>query len=333
MNWKTWIPLVLAVGLALVAAKLTHNVIAGKKAAGAKEAQSNFVQIVVARGDLPVGATLTKENLTLAPIPGTTPPAHTYTSTDDLLDRVSTQPLVQGQPINEKLLAPKGSGIGLQALVPTGMRAITIEVNEFSGIANLVAPGMNVDVVATFRDDATHDTVSRTVVQNVKVLAVGPRMSAVTADDEKSAYKSVTLLASPKEAERVELATYTGRPRIVLRSGRDNSTLAANQGAKLSEIAGGTADAINSGAAWLNAMMTRRPTSRPSDTNVEKVSDVKTRPIDPFGDYEARPQQRTVKIIRGGVESSVMFEAQRAPRRSDIMTDTSSDLKPVESNK
>jgi len=319
MNWKTWIPLVAAVGLALVAAKLTHNVIAGKKA-GAKEAQGNFVQVVVARGDLQPGAVLTKENLTLAPMPGTTPPPHTYTSTDDLVDRVSTSPLVQGQPINERLLAPKGSGTGLQALVPAGMRAVTIEVNEFTGNAGLMAPGMTCDVVGTFRDDTTHDTISRTVVQNLKILAVGPRMTAATSDDDKQPYKSITLLASPKEAERVELATYTGRPRLSLRGGRD--MIAYNsKGEKLSDFINGEAATASN---WLKEVMRRQPTTRQSnDTNVEKVSETKVKAIDPFEQFEAqRSQQRTVKIIRNGVESSVIFEAPRTSRSRDIMTDT-----------
>ncbi len=324
MNWKTWIPLVAAVGLALVAAKLTHDVIAGKKGDG-KDAGGDFVKIVVARGDLAPGAVLTKENLTLAPIPGTTAPAHTYTNTDDLVNRVAAQPLVQGQPINERLLAPSGSGFGLQALVPQGMRAVTIEVNEFTGLAGLVAPNMNVDVITTFRDDVTHDTITRTVVQNLKVLAVGPRMTAAADEADKAPYKSVTLLASPKDAERVELATYTGRQRLVLRSGRD--LVAYNtRGVGLSEIASGAGNAVASSQNWIKGLLTgaaKQPATRP----VEQVSDVTTTPppapaADPFSNDEPRTVQRTVKVIRNGVESSVIFEVPRPARLRDMLIET-----------
>ena len=152
MNWKTWIPLVLAVGLALVAAKLTHDVIAGKKAKPEENAQANFVQVVVARGDLPPGATLTKENLTLAPMPGSVAPAHTYTSTDDLIDRVSAQPLVQGQPINEKLVRGLvvGANVRLASLpeLPTAAEAGLPEF-EAQGWNGLFAPkGTPADVIA-----------------------------------------------------------------------------------------------------------------------------------------------------------------------------------------
>ncbi len=317
MNWKTWIPLVLAVGLALVAAKLTHDVIAGKKT-GTAEGPSNFVQVVVSRGDLPPGATLTKENLTLAPMPGTTAPPHTYTSVNDLMDRVSSQPLVQGQPIDERLLAPKGSGIGLQALVPQGMRAVTIEVNEFTGVANLVAPGMTVDVVGSFRDDTNHDTVSRTIVQNLKVLAVGSRMSATNEDpNQKDTFKSVTLLATPKDAERVELATYSGRPRLVLRSGKDLGAV-ASKGASLMEILTGGEDKEN----FMRTLQAIAKSAKPSPSTTqpsEVEAPVKQVSTDPF---EGMPRtiQRKVTVIRNGTESTTTFEVP-VPKGHDLMID------------
>ncbi len=324
MNWKTWIPLVLAVGLALVAAKLTHDVIAGKKAKPEEAQQANFVQVVVARGDLPPGATLTKENLTLAPMPGSAAPAHTYTSTDDLIDRVSAQPLVQGQPINELLLAPKGSGQGLQALVPAGMRAVTIEVNEFTGCANLVAPGMNVDVLASFRDDTNKDTVSRTVVQNLKILAVGPRMTPTNDDpNAKESFKSVTLLATPKDAEKVELASYSGRPRLALRSGRDLLP-SKTEGASLAEIVFGDPDSAANRDNYkknLQAVVSKPATQPSADPEPVKVKPV----LDPFAE-DVKPKTRSATVIRNGVPSTVTLEVPQEPAKSkDMMIKMSTD--------
>ncbi len=335
MNWKTWIPLVAAVGLALVAAKLTHNVIAGKKGATGEDG-GKFVKIVVAREDLAPGAILTAENLTLSPIPGTAAPAHTYISTDDLVNRVAAQPLVQGQPINEKLLAPTGSGIGLQALIPQGMRAVTIEVNEFTGLAGLVAPNMNVDIITTFRDDASKDTITRTVVQNLKVLAVGPRMTPTANDTEKAPYRSVTLLASPKDAERVELASYTGRQRLVLRSGRD-LVASKTPGVGLSDIALAASGAVANSQGWIKGFVanaTKQPSTRP----VEQVMEVQTPKTavssDPFANDEPRTMQRTVKIIRNGQESTVTFEVPRPTRIRDLLIENSrgSALDPANGN-
>jgi pilus assembly protein CpaB len=332
MNWKTWIPLAFAVALALVAAKLTHNVISNKKTGG--NAPGDFVQVVVARGDIAPGTPLTNENLTLAPMPGKVAPPSSYTATGDLEGRVATQQLMTGQPINEKLLAPKGQGIGLQAMIPQGLRAVTIEVNEFTGLAGLVAPGMNVDVVGTFRDDSTRETTARTVVQNLKVIAVGPRMVPAQGEEQKEMYKSVTLLASPKDAEKVELSAYSGRPRLSLRSGRDNA-IAQLKGAALSELASGNTDNNSPGSNLVVALL-KKAAARASATTrpvhmVEVDPSAKVKPViedaDPFG--EAAPtNRRTIEVIRNGVKSSVIFETPRPARNNrELMTDTS--IEPV----
>ena len=318
MNLKTWIPLFFAVGLALVAAKLTHDVIAKKKTGG--QPAGEFVEVIVARGDIAPGVPLTAENLTKSPLPGKMAPAHTYTNTADLEGRVSSQPLVAGQPVNEKLLAPRGQGFGLQAMIPDGFRGVTIEVNEFTGLAGMVAPGMNVDVVGTFRDEQTKDTLARTVVQNLKVIAVGPRMMPAQGEEQKEIYKSVTLLASPKDAERVELAAYVGRPRLSLRSGRDLKN-AQLKGASLIELATGQSPEQGPGSAlvakFLKAAADKKFASQPV-SYVEVPTTQKSTDIDPFSMETAPTNRRTIEVIRNGVKSTQTFEI---PKQKNTTSD------------
>lgn len=318
MNMKTWIPLFFAVGLALVAAKLTHNVINKKKTTG--QAPGEFVQVVVARGDIAPGTPLTAENLTLAPIPGKEAPAHTYTAAADLDGRVASVPLVAGQPINEKLLAPKGQGIGLQAMIPEGFRAVTIEVNEFTGLAGMVAPGMNVDVVGTFRDENSRETYARTVVQNLKVIAVGPRMTPSPSDDQREMYKSVTLLASPKDAEKVELAAYVGRPRLALRSGRDQRN-ADLKGTSLTDLTTGNQEKTPGSS--LVALLLKKAAERKYSQPVTYVEVPTTRPADtdPFAGEPVNVNRRTVEVIRNGVKSTQVFEIPKKAALPDWSVD------------
>jgi pilus assembly protein CpaB len=91
------------------------------------------------------------------------------------------------------------------------MRAITIEVNEFSGVAGMIAPGCRVDVVATIQASNNEELSSHTIVQNVSVTAVGQRVTARPdpKDDpqqQQQAFRSVTLLCTPEEAEAIQLA-------------------------------------------------------------------------------------------------------------------------------
>src|SRR4051812_42510317 len=112
------------------------------------------------------------------------------------------------------------------------MRAMTLQVDEFSGVAGMLVPGCHVDVIAAIQG-ANGEPVARTIVQNVKVQAVGQKLTVAppAANEQKKENanepaaeptRSVTLLVTPEQAEGLELACSTGRPRLVLRSGRDD---------------------------------------------------------------------------------------------------------------
>jgi pilus assembly protein CpaB len=199
---------------------------------------------------------------------------------------------VRGSPVLESMLAPKGSGSGLQALIPPGMRAITVEINEFSGVAGNLVPGCRVDVVASINGEGGGEMVSRTIVQNVRVTAIGMRRP--TPEEEKGGsnggqMKSVTLLTTPKEAEAIELAAATGRPRLVLRSGADNGT-ANSEGVTVGELRGA-----------------RAPKKDPFQ-QVELIKPVSPIALSATPTTQPIARTRQVKVIRAGVESEVTIE-------------------------
>src|SRR5438045_3042547 len=125
MNLKAWIPLALAIVLGLIAAKVARDTLARKSDGG--QVASRTVKIVVAKGSVSPGQELTAETVTLGPISAEVPPPGTFTDPAAVYGRVAAVPLFAGQPVMDALLAPKGAGSGLQALVPMGMRAITVE--------------------------------------------------------------------------------------------------------------------------------------------------------------------------------------------------------------
>jgi pilus assembly protein CpaB len=287
MNWKTWVPLVLAVVLGVVAAKVARDVIVRGRTAGISS--TKFTKIVVAANDITPGRELKPEGLALTQVEIDHVPTGSFSNISDLDGRVSEQLMVKGQPILEPMLAATGAGGGLQALVPTGMRAITIEVNEFSSVGGMITPGSRVDVISTIQGN-NGDSVARTIVQNIKVTAIGQRTSSAQSDPKApgdpslEAYKSVTLLCSPEDAEAIELAASVGRPRLVLRSSRDTQ-LATTDGITLAELRRGI---VKAGA----------------DPFVTPVVAPTTRPSNGAGTWDDLTR-RTVKVIRAGVETTV----------------------------
>jgi pilus assembly protein CpaB len=311
MNWKTWVPLILAIVLGVAAAKVARDQIMKSKLASGPAGK--FTKVVVAKVDIIPGKELKPEDINLAQVADDAAPATAFKAVEDLLGppaRVTEMTITKGQPIVEAMLTPTGSGSGLQALVPPGMRAITMEVNEFSGLAGLIAPGVHVDVIATISEGSGGSQLAKTIVQNIVVKAVGQRTTVNSNEppNPNEMFRSVTVLAKPEEAEAIELAAATGRPRLVLRGGRDNE-IVASAGITLGELRG-------------NAHETDDPfnqlppvTINPPGSTTQPTASATTQPWTPGSTTSIEPlahkgpPQRVVKVIRGGVESTITMNA------------------------
>src|SRR4051812_13860853 len=204
MNVKTWIPLILAVALGGVALVVARKALR-PGSAGADAAKT--ASVVVAKHDVGIGQELTAGDLALDRVPADKVPAKSFASVQDLVGRATTTQLLKGQAVVDTLLAPTGSGAGVTALVTPGMRAITIEINEFSGLAGMLMPGARVDVLCTVRDDKSAQQVSRTILQNIRVLATGKNIQTAPPPEGQPAAgptNNVTLLVTPKQAQGLQ---------------------------------------------------------------------------------------------------------------------------------
>src|SRR5213595_3390401 len=142
MNWKTWVPLIIAVILGLIAAKVGRDMLVNRKDSGP---EGQLVRIVIAKRDIAPGHTLEAADLVSAGFPPESVPRGSFKQESELAGRVAVMQVIQGQPVLDSFLAMTGAGAGAQAIVPPGMRAVTIEVNEFSGVAGLLVPGCRVE--------------------------------------------------------------------------------------------------------------------------------------------------------------------------------------------
>src|SRR6476659_2475884 len=124
MNWKTWIPLGVAIVLGLAAAMIARGALSRTR--GVAPAQPKTVKIVVIKGHVTPGQELAADQLTLGPIAAEVPPQGSFADVSPVVGRVAAAGMFNGQPVMEDLLAPRGSGSGLQSLLPRGMRAITV---------------------------------------------------------------------------------------------------------------------------------------------------------------------------------------------------------------
>lgn len=177
--------------------------------------------VVVAARDLAAGTILQPLDIKVVEWPAELAPA-TYASDEAaVLGRGLVAHVSADEPLLEAKLAQSGQG-GLPVVIPDGMRAVSVKVDEVIGVAGFVLPGTRVDVLATFGDrDAA---VTRVILQNVEALAAG-QTTQPDAQGKPQTVPVITLLVSPEEAEDLTLAATQGQIQLALRGTLDQESV------------------------------------------------------------------------------------------------------------
>jgi pilus assembly protein CpaB len=197
--------------------------------------------VVVAAADLQLGAEIKKEDLQVVQFPAGKTPEGTFAKVDEVVGRGLIVPIVKNEPILKAKLASKEAGSGLPPVIPEGMRAVSVRVNEVVGVAGYVLPGNRVDVVATASPtEQRADTTSKVVLSNVQVLTAGTRMEQGQDQSKPVQVTVVTLLVYPEQAERLALASTEGKIQLALRNPLDQGA-PTTPGIKTSGLMGSVA--------------------------------------------------------------------------------------------
>jgi len=178
--------------------------------------------VVVAAADLSIGAELKREDLQVISFPKGSAPEGSFAQPQDIIGRGLVVSLVKNEPVLNAKLASKEAGSGLPPVIPEGMRAVSVRVNEVIGVAGYVLPGTRVDVVATASPTTQPvDTTSKVVLANVQVLTSGTRMEQDQEKGKPMQVTVVTLLVTPEQAELLALASTEGKIQLALRNPLD----------------------------------------------------------------------------------------------------------------
>src|SRR5712672_941497 len=178
------------------------------------------VDVVIAANDIQVGAKVEEHDVRLAKFPPADLPPGAYGKRSQVLGRGVVVPIAKGEFILPAKLAPENAGTGLPSLIPPGMRAVSVRVNEVVSVAGFVTPGTRVDVLLTGTPGAGGEQQTTTVLQNVAVLASGHTLER-TSTGEAQNTAVITLLVSPDDAQRLTLASSEGHIQLALRNPLD----------------------------------------------------------------------------------------------------------------
>jgi pilus assembly protein CpaB len=175
------------------------------------------IDVVVAAHDIQVGAKIEDSDLKVVKLPPTDLPQGVFRQKSSIVGRGAVQSIAAGEFILPNKLAAENAGSGLPSLIPPGMRAVSVRVNDVVAVAGFVQAGTRVDVLVTGTPTGGSEPVTTTVLSNVAVLAAGTRMERNTAGEAQSV-PVITLLLSPEDAQKITLASSEGRIQLALRN-------------------------------------------------------------------------------------------------------------------
>lgn len=222
-----WATLGLALGAGLAAALLAFVLVRSRTASG--PAAPELISVVIAARDIPARTRLTAGLLQVRRVSPADAPEGTIASPAELVGRVVLNPVLTGKAILTPIVAAPGAALGMAFSLPPSQRAVTVALDPADGVDEFARPGDHVDILAT-DEPGSGPAESRTVLQNVALLAVGSQTSsedaAVPAPATGAGASHVTVAVSPLQAQALVLAAARGKIHLALRPADDDALAA-----------------------------------------------------------------------------------------------------------
>ncbi len=224
MRMTRRLAIVIAVVCGLLAALLTYYYLSKLQQQAAPIEAAKTVQLVTPLHDITAGTIIRSEMLGTMERPADEVPAGAVRSVAQLVGQAGLVDLLADQPITS---AQVQFPTRLSYSVPEGMRAVTVAIDPVVGVAGFLEPGDRVDVIATF--EIGEVTITRTVLQNIKLLALGTTATAAKpkrppAEGEEAEVEAAgkeqpnaTLAVDPEQAQTLILSDARGKLRLALR--------------------------------------------------------------------------------------------------------------------
>jgi pilus assembly protein CpaB len=208
----------LSLGLGVTAAWMAGNWVRQTNST----AEVSLATVVAAEIGVPFGTKVAERHLKILTMPAEFVPPGSFSTIEEVVDRVTVQPIVAGEILMRERFAESDDGSTLAALVSEKMRAVTVRVDDVIGVAGFLLPGNRVDVLAARRESGQRAT-AETILRDVKVLAVD--QTAATEKNEPVIVRAVTLEVNPQQAEVLVKAKEEGSIQLTLRNPLDDEVL------------------------------------------------------------------------------------------------------------
>ena len=226
MRMSRRLALTIAVACGLLAALLTYVYLRSLKAPAGPEPSAPLEVAVVTPVELiPAGTMIKAEMVEQQKVPADQRPQGAVEYVSQIVGDRAAEDLAPGEPIRMTQMASDRGGLALAIQVPLGMRAVTVALEgPVAGVAGFLQPGDRVDVLGTF--EIGDIVVTRTVLQNIQLLAYGEETSVKTkraaaeggeGEPKPAVQTNATLAVTPEDAQKLVASDARGKIRLLLR--------------------------------------------------------------------------------------------------------------------
>lgn len=214
--------IIISLVLSLITSILIYAYISANKKVPAAPT-TEYVTILTASEDIPAHTEITDKHVKQAKVAKELVNPSALTDMNEIVGKHTKESIIAGEQFLPQRLVSRDN-MSLAYRIPENTRAVSMNINEQIGVANLLRPGDYVDVVASFDKELE---VSKIILQNIKVLAIGHDMT-LTSDRTTEVPSTVTLAVASEDIEKFVFASEFGTLRLTLRPADDTTVIDTN---------------------------------------------------------------------------------------------------------
>jgi pilus assembly protein CpaB len=183
-----------------------------------RTADAATTPVVVAALQIPFAQKIEAAHIKTVAWPQENAPEGAFSDPAEVVGKVASQTIVPNEPVLRNRVVEYLGGSTLSAFIKPNMRAVSIRVNDVTGVGGFVLPGNQVDVIQTRKEGISH-----ILLENIRVLAIDQEASPDK--DKPAVVRAVTLELTPEQAEILVKATQEGVLHLALRNPLDDKII------------------------------------------------------------------------------------------------------------
>lgn len=182
-------------------------------------ASGQFIPVAVAKVNIPARQVISRQMVEFTQMPSNYANPASLGRPEEVVGKIARSDIYTGeQVLKNNIASPNDPAEGLAMTVEPGRRAMTVAINDITGVAGLLRPGDQVDILGTL--PVGNQTITSLIVQNIRILAVN-KSTSESSDSKPGQTGTLTLSLSPGEAQQLTLAAEKGNIRVLLRTPAD----------------------------------------------------------------------------------------------------------------